>query len=70
MEREKDMIRLVSEPIGSLEVLLRALLLQGLRQKAVARRHALPCGVSGLCFLFSSNGISLDYNYKLSLYNN
>jgi len=70
MERKKDMVRLVNEHIGGLEVLLRRFLLQGLRQEAVAVRHALPCVVSGLCFLLSSNGISLDYNYKLSLYNN
>ena len=67
---EEDMVGSVNGHIGGLEVLLRAFLLQGSRQKAVAGRHALPCGVSGFCFLFSGNDISLDYNYKLSLYNN
>jgi hypothetical protein len=69
-ERKKDMVGLVNEPVGGLKVLLRAFLLQGSRRKAVAERHALPCGVSGFCFLFGSDVISLDYNYKLSLYNN
>ena len=64
------MVSLVNGLIGGLEVLLRAFLLQGSRQKAVAGRHALPYGVSGFCFLFSSSDISLDYNYKQSLYNN
>ena len=64
------MVGLVNGPVGGLKVLLRAFILQGSRRKAVAERHALPCGVSGFCFLFASNGISLDYNYKLSLYNN
>jgi hypothetical protein len=64
------MVGLVNGPVGGLKVLLRAFLLQGSRRKAVAERHALPYGVSGLCFLFASDGISLDYNYKLSLYNN
>jgi hypothetical protein len=73
MEREEGgsyIIGLVNGSVGGLEVLLRAFLLQGSRQKAVAERHALPCGVSGLCFQFGSDVISLDYNYKLSLYNN
>ena len=73
MEREEErrsMVGLVNEPVGGLKVLLRAFLLQGSRRKAVAERHALPCGVSGFCFLFASDGISLDYNYKQSLYNN
>jgi len=64
------MVGLVNRHIGGLEVLSRAFLLQGSRQKAVAGRHALPCGVLGFCFLLSSKDISLDYNYKLSLYNN
>ncbi len=39
------MVGLVNGHIGGLEVLLRAVLLQGSRQKAVAERHALPSGV-------------------------
>jgi hypothetical protein len=64
------MVGLVNGPVGGLKVLLRAFLLRGSRRKAVAERHALPCGVAGSCFVFAGNGISLDYNYKLSLYNN
>ena len=67
---KRVMVGLVNGPVGGLKVLLRLFLLQGSRQKAVAERHALPCGVSGLCFQFGSDVISLDYNYKLSLYNN
>jgi hypothetical protein len=75
MEREEreesgNIVGLANGPVGGLKVLLRAFLLQGSRRKAVAERHALPCGVSGFCFLFGSDVISLDYNYKLSLYNN
>ena len=35
-------------------------ILKGLRRKAVAERHALPCGVSGFCFTSDIDGISLD----------
>jgi hypothetical protein len=69
-EGEEMMVELVKGDIGGLEVPLRAILLQGSRQKAVAGRHALPYGVSGFCFSLASDVISLDYNYKLSLYNN
>ena len=63
------MVGLVNGPVGGLKVLLRAFLLQGSRRKAVAERHALPCGVSGFCLLLGSDLISLDYNSKQSLYN-
>jgi len=69
-EEKRWVVWLVDGSVGGLKVLLRAFLLHGSRRKAVAERHALLCEVSGFCFLFASNGISLDYNYKLSLYNN
>ena len=69
--REKrSMVGLVNRHIGGLKVTLRAFVLRGSRRKAVAERHALPCGVSGFCYVLGSDVISLDYNYKLSLYNN
>ena len=39
------MVGLVKGHVGGLKVYLRALLLQGSRQKAVAERNALPSGV-------------------------
>lgn len=58
------MVELVDRVLGGLKVLLRAFLLQGSRRKAVAERHALPCGVSGFCLLLGSDLISLVYNQK------
>lgn len=55
---------LVNRVIGSLEVDLRGFMLEGIRQKAVAVANALPCVIGKV------DVISLDYNYKLSLYNN
>jgi len=43
------MVGLVNGHTGGLKLHLRALLLQGSRQKAVAERNALPSGVYGDC---------------------
>jgi len=70
-EEKRWVVWLVDGSVGGLKVLLRAFLLHGSRRKAVAERHALPSGVLGdSVFLLGSDVISLDYNYKLSLYNN
>ena len=59
-ERGERLVGLVNGPVVGLKVPLREVLVQGSRRKAVAERHALPCGVSDFCFLFGSDVISLD----------
>jgi len=61
MEGERrSVVGLANGRTGGLKVNLRAFLLEGSRQKAVAERYALPCVVLGSCFLFDGDVISLD----------
>ena len=71
MRRKRSMVGLVKGHVGGLKVYLRTLFGTRLKAKGGGGTPRLDLMSDGrLCLLLNSDGISLDYNYKLSLYNN
>jgi hypothetical protein len=65
------MVGLVKGHVGGLKVHLRVLFGTRLKAKGGGGTPRLGLMSDGrLCLLLNSDGISLDYNYKQSLYNN